>query len=55
MQITLIVEEEALDIIGAALQELPYKHSAKILEDIITQYKTQKETQKDKPLVDNKD
>ena len=50
MQITLIIEEQELDLIGAGLAELPYKHSAKLIENIIKQYNTQKETQNEEVL-----
>jgi len=41
MQITIILEENELNIIGLWLEELPYKHSAAVLANIKKQYDIQ--------------
>jgi hypothetical protein len=38
MQITLIVTKEEVDLIGLWLSELPYKYSAKLIDNIKKQY-----------------
>ena len=55
MQITLIVTEQELDLIWAGLAEIPYKHSAKLIQNLSQQYNIHKETKKDiieEPLAD---